>query len=55
MNIERGEVDEATRQAVLRTLIEHAADPDEPGAWIAETARHLLAEADPTRRLTTDT
>lgn len=42
MNIELGVVDEATRQAVLRSLIEHAADPDEPGAWIGDTARDLM-------------
>lgn len=48
MSIEIGKVDEATRQDALRTLMEHAADPSEPGAWIAETARHLLEEGSPT-------
>lgn len=45
MTIEIGVVSEADRQAALMALIEHAADPDEPGAWIADTARDLATPA----------
>lgn len=44
MTIEIGVVGEADRQAALAALIEHAANPDEPGAWIVDTAQDLMTE-----------